>query len=316
MAAPFEIATKFLLRLLLPGAVLAAAAMPILLSVCRVLSLTIDPLALFSFAVPALGWVLILLDMPIYMAFEGRRYWPRWLSKLGKAREQQRLVLYTRRADQAKARGDEAERLEYRIRVAQFPMNNNGEYEAWYPTRMGNILAGFEQYPQLKYGLDGVFFWYRIWVAIDKDLREDLDNAQALVDGSLYAVTAFCVAASMNMLYAASIFFRTPLIALPTAAGYVTFLVLSGACLIISMILYRCCLHAQSQYGELFKSVFDQHRSRLEISGLLNDLEAHHEDLSFYGRSERERNRAAWRFLRWHRYRPDGSGTNRIVQDW
>jgi hypothetical protein len=316
MVAPFEIATKFLLRLLLPGAVIAAAAMPIMLAVCAALSTHIDSIAVFGFATLTFGWVLMLLDMPIYMLFEGRRYWPRWLRRLGVAREQHRLERYARRADTAKARGDEAARLEYRLQVSQFPMTPEGEYEAWYPTRLGNVLAGFEQYPSLKYGLDGVFFWYRLWVAIDKDLREDLDNAQALVDGSLYAVAAFLLAAGMNLVYAATVFWRIPWIELPASAGYGTFLVLSGTCLLVSIMLYRCCIHAQSQYGELFKSLFDQHRSRLEISALLDDLESQHADLNFNGSSERERNRAAWRFLRWHRYRPNGSRTNHFVEDW
>jgi hypothetical protein len=31
-----------------------------------------------------------------------------------------------------------------------------------------------------------VFYWYRLWVVIDKNLREELDNAQSVVDSTVY----------------------------------------------------------------------------------------------------------------------------------
>ncbi|MES2289475.1 MAG: hypothetical protein V4530_07025 [Pseudomonadota bacterium] len=316
MTGPFELATKFLLRLLLPGAVLAAAFMPLILELRNALGIRLDPLALFSVGMFALGWLLILLDMPIYMAFEGRRYWPNWLRRAGIALEQRRMNKLQQRAEAARAAGDGAQQLEYRLQVSQFPMTQPGLYEAWYPTRLGNVLAGFEQYPSLKYGLDGVFFWYRLWVAIGKDLREDLDNAQALVDGALYAVVAFLTGSILCAGYAAFSHWAPGELAAADHVSSGTWLGVSLACLVISVILYRACVNAQVQYGELFKALFDQHRGLLAFDPLLDDLERHNADLSLGGKPERERNRAAWRFLRWHRYRPDGSNANTIVKDW
>jgi hypothetical protein len=290
--------------------------MPLVLELRTKLGSTIDPLALFSVAMFTLGWLLILLDMPIYMAFEGRRYWPDWLRRLGIALERRRLNGFMRRADAAKATSDGARQLEFRLEVSKFPMTPAGVYEAWYPTRLGNVLAGFEQYPSMKYGLDGVFFWYRLWVAISKDLREDLDNAQALVDGALYAVVAFLTGSILCAAYTLMTYWRPGAIA---ALGHTqpnVWLGLSVGCLMISIALYRACVNAQAQYGELFKALFDQHRGLLNFDPLLDDLERHHADLTLGGKSERERNRAAWRFLRWHRYRPDKARANLVVQDW
>src|SRR5580700_10929800 len=68
-----------------------------------------------------------------------------------------------------------------------------------------------------------------------------------------------------------------------------------------SLLLYRIALYSQSQFGELFKSVFDQHRSLLnldEVVDLVANLTA---DPGLPRRIMLVRNIAAWRLLRWHR---------------
>jgi hypothetical protein len=316
VTAPFGLATKLLLRLLLPGALLAAAFSPIIYRLREMLSLQIDTTILFCIAALALGWLLLLLlDMPIYMAFEGRRYWPGWFRKLGLWHERRRLAGYVAKANAAKAAGDGAMQKEFRVRASHFPASPTGDFEVWYPTRLGNLLAAFEQYPERKYGLDGVFFWYRIWVSIDQELREELDNAQALVDGALYAVFSFFVCAVMSTVYGLIATYAVPF-GLPHGATPTLFFALSASSLLLSVSVYRSGLHAQAQYGELFKSVFDQHRFKLNLAPLLEDMEKHLPSLTTTGKVDRDRNRAAWRFLRWHRFRPDGSRTNEIVKGW
>jgi hypothetical protein len=63
------------------------------------------------------------------------------------------------------------------------------------PTRLGNLTYEYELYPNCKYGLDSVFFFYRTWVSIDKDLRDELDRKQASVDGAFYLSFVLALAA-------------------------------------------------------------------------------------------------------------------------
>src|SRR5262249_35103697 len=83
---------------------------------------------------------------------------------------------------------------EYAAELNEFPINKETALPTVFcPTRLGNIIYAYEQYPLLKYGLDAVFFWPRLWLAVDKDLREEIDNHQAQADGLVYLVTAFAI---------------------------------------------------------------------------------------------------------------------------
>jgi hypothetical protein len=157
------------------------------------------------------------------------------------------------------------------------------------PTRLGNLMYEYELYPSCKYGLDSVFFFYRIWVSIDKDLRDEVDRKQASVDGAVYL--SFVLALGGVWFF---VWFWTLLVAgsydrsverlLPWFLGFgesVEFawglpiwanLQLSGICLLLAYGVYRLSLYAHAQYGEFYKALFDQHRSRLQYQDVLEYL--------------------------------------------
>ncbi len=312
MKLPFEFGSKLILRLLLPGTVIGAASLPLALALRDAASLRLDDLTVFAIVSLVFGWIILLSDMPIYMLFEGRRYWPERLRRRGLKREAGRLRRLRTLAENSSL--SEAVRREYQIQRADgYPLGSDSIEEARYPTRLGNLLTAFEEYPQRKYGLDGVFFWHRLWVAIDKDLREELDNAQAIVDGALYLTMSLIVVAMMSFAYGATAFFWPN--ALPVLVFSPPALVLCGIVAIAaSRTLYLLSLYGQRQYGELFKALFDQHRDKLAIQGIVDELAAHFGDEALPSRPERTRNMAAWRFLRWNRYRH--AGVNQPVTNW
>jgi hypothetical protein len=301
---PYDFGTRFILRLLVPAAILAAALYP----VGRRLQITGLPVLsdslLFVALCLAASFFLLLLDMPVYMVFQGRRFWPTTLRRVGVAREARRLERLRALADSA---SDAKVKLEFDLQIAEFPLERaTGEARAMYPTRLGNLLASFETYPNLKYGLDGVFFWPRLWVSIDKDLREELDSAQAVVDSAVYSCTAFGLGAFLFAAY--GVFLNDSIT--------IMWFVACPASLLFSFICYRAALPRYAQYGQLFAAIFDQHRDKLRYSSLLSDLDAHMKGARSPARSDREAARAVWRFLRWHRYRPSNSRTNIVVQNW
>jgi hypothetical protein len=87
MKFPFEFGTKLVFRLIAPGALLAAAMLPAVQFLLFALGLTIRSVYVFPFAAVAWGWMVVVCDQPIYMLFEGRRFWPRrlrdWMLVLG-----------------------------------------------------------------------------------------------------------------------------------------------------------------------------------------------------------------------------------------
>jgi hypothetical protein len=301
--APFDLGLRFVLRLILPGAVAAAALFPVATDLRTLASPGVGDATLFVAAGLVAGFTMLLLDMPIYMLLEGRRFWPERLRAWGIRRQAARLTKIRTAAD---TETDEARQVELDLLAAEYPLDRKtGDPVARYPTRLGNLLASFETYPNVKYGLDGVFHWSRLWVTIDKDLREELDSAQAIVDGAIYACAAFAFAALTFLAYAATRGPRPDL-----------WLIAAAASAILSFACYRGALPRYAQYGQLFAGVFDQHRDKLKTTAVVADLDQHMRTVLPAPRPERETARAAWRFLRWHRYRRPGASANEVVRDW
>lgn len=313
MKLPFDFATKFILRLVLPGALLSAILWPVLLVVRNALGLAVAEMAMLPIAIGVLGWLILLLDMPIYMLAEGRRYWPQRLRALGLRYQNWRLG-YLQKKKNAATIGS-PKRLELSLKIREYPLKADGTNLAIYPTRLGNLIHASETYPDRKYGIDGVFGWYRLWVSIDKDLRAELDDRQALVDSALYSSLIVAFATPVCLMYAALQLWAPGYAPqhLPSPAKLLALAVLAAP---VAFLLYRATLHAQAQYGELFCALFDQYRAKLNCSVLIDELAAGMGDAQLRTEPPRRKARAVVRFLKWHRYRTVGDSTNKDVKDW
>ena len=193
MKLPLTLSTEQLLfRLVLPGLILALVLWPAVVSIDDT---PVDPLFYLPFVALFGGWLLGLCDTQIYMLYEGRRYWPMWLRGWALRGEQRRLRRLQASAEQTRANEDRGRYLEACSDIARFPLGRDGERQATMPTRLGNLMYEYELYPSCKYGLDSVFFFYRIWVSIDKDLRDEIGRKQASVDGALYLSFVLALAA-------------------------------------------------------------------------------------------------------------------------
>lgn len=313
MKLPFDVGIKLIFRLVLPGAILAAALAPAVHGLLHALGIWIQIQYLFPFEVIAWGWAIVVCDMRIYMLFEGRRYWP--------ARLRQWLVHYRER--QLKTLNDIIDAppvdhrryLEASVDYGLYPVDTTGKAHVVHPTRLGNIIEAFETYPKVKYGLDAVFYWYRLWVVLDKDLREEIDTAQALVDSAVYIAFAFYVSGIVMFIYA-GIGFAT-YVQLPYVPGSSALLALGSGFFLIGFLVYYLTLFAHAQFGELFKSVFDHYRSKLVfVDDVLNEISRITGDQALSSRTQREKYQIVWRYLRWHLIRDEATGKNLTVSEW
>jgi hypothetical protein len=312
----FGFATKFLFRMILPGALLAAALMPALGAGTALLAVPWRPEYLYVGAAIILGWIVLLADMPIYMLFEGRRFWPRTVHRWARKREAARLEKHLRLSAELMAgpNPEPLKALEHDIEIGHFPLDEKQQPEAQWPTRLGNLVMAFEQYPELKYGLDSVFFWHRIWISLDKDLRAELDDQQAVVDSALYVTLGLIVSGLLCLAYAL-VEAASP-DALPMLPDWWILVVLSAASWLAARLIYRVSLYAQAQYGELFKAVFDQFRMKLDFSDLIEDLIRHEGNFRLRRAPYRTKNRIVWQFLRWHMHPRQDAPSSRVVEDW
>jgi len=272
------------------------------------------------------GWMFVVLDMPIYMAFEGRRFWPGPLWSFGIRRQRGRLLrlyLDIRRNDTSRNvdqhywqnRKENADRryLEALTDLGGFPLHRKTAFpDVISPTRLGNLINAYEQYSDVKYGLNAVFFWPRLWVAIDKDLREEIDNQQAQADGLLYLVTALIAGCVVLVSYAAIDHIAPGYLMYPEPPAWE--LGAAAGCLVGAAVIHRLSLYTHAQFGNLFKSVFDQKRSLLEVQDVTELIAEITDDPGLLCRIGILRNRAVWRLLRWHTVRLPGEKVNRRVR--
>jgi hypothetical protein len=323
MKLPFDFSIKLIFRLVFPGAILAAALVPGLHALLHTVGLTIKFEYLFPIEVIAWGWAIVVSDMSIYMLFEGRRYWPSPIRKLLIWCQQRRLKRLSEIVlKRPPPNTDRRSFLEANVEYALYPIDERSEAYVEHPTRPGNIIESYETYPKVKYGLDAVFYWPRLWVVLDKDLREEIDSAQAVVDSTVYISFVLYVSGRVMLVYAALAATASRLqwlssVKLPYVPGPSVLCVLAVGCLIIGFVVYRLSLPTHAKFGELFKSVFDQYQSKLMFDDVLNEVARIAGDPTMTLKlSQRDKNGIIWRYLRWQLIRDESTGRNLTVKEW
>ncbi len=300
MKLPFSFSLKFIFRLLLPGFVATLSFVPVLQTVLKWLRVAFPIEWAFLLACVALGWLFVVLDMQIYMLFEGRRYWPRPVRRLFLRLERSRL----RRVELTiqRTQGSSHRRyVEASVEIRRFPMNRDGRYTVSAPTRIGNLISAYEDYSLRIYGMDAVFFWPRIWLKLEENQRKEIDDQQALADSVVYSSAATYLAGLTCGLYALlQWLLNQPSELLP---GPAALLGLGLSCLSGGYLLYRIAIHIQANFGETFKAVFDNFHDQLDMSSVVADIRKTWPEAVPPGASPAELNVIAWRYLQNYRVR-------------
>lgn len=319
MKLPLSFGSRLFLRLLVPGFVLAVGWYPCLFALTKFLGVTIGESAIFSALILAGGWLLTINDMPIYMLFEGRRYWPGWLRKYCIACQQRRVAHWLTKSTEKANAADHGAATELAARAYRYPIGG-GNYPptsglpgAIMPTELGNVIYGFETYPTVKYGVDGVFFWERIWITLSTDVKQDLDEQQSLCDSALYASFASLVNVVLFLGYGilATIF----AVAIPSnGLGFGNFAVAIFFAL-FSRFLYCASIYTNMQFGERIKAMFDVNVDKLCIDAAMSVITKITKK-PYYSAFDPDKNMAAWRYLRWHEFRPSPSEQNVDIETY
>lgn len=313
MKLPFAVGVKLVFRLLVPGFFLTLGLYPLLATIRDSAGSSLPYEYLFILSIVVTGWFVTVIDQPLYMLYEGRRYWPDGLKRwfVGKAskrlqkhiRDEEKYYRLKEQQPEPQKTASDRKYREASVEKRKFPINDRGQHFAPYPTRLGNVIYAFEAYPMSRYGMDAIFYWYRIWLKLDKDLREELDTRQALADSAVYASATLFTSALIWLIYWIVSSIKWPQLGLPPLGHLPAF---AGPWapipffLLFGFIFYYASLYAQTQYGETFKSVFDVYGRTLEISHVLNQVADVLEDSSVLSMSRRDQWHIAWRYL--HNY--------------
>jgi hypothetical protein len=304
MKLPFTLGIKFVFRIILPGFILALGFLPILRTIVDLTDKLIPLEYAFVIAILLLGWLLVVFDMPIYMAFEGRRYWPGFLRAFFKWREKKRLGGLEETIKHKE--DDHRKYIEASVEIRRFPLDDTGHSEARLPTRLGNLLTSYEEYSKLIYGMWQGFYWPRLWLTLDKDLREEIDSQQALADSALYSVFALYACGVLSLVYAFLYLMGKPMGGyLPRPPYYWVLPLVSFAS---GYFIYRQSLHVHAQFGETFKAVFDRHGLKVMFPEIVGAI-ASTTDVSLKTAPVWKQNQSVWFYLHNYRVKCVGCGT-------
>jgi len=314
---PFDFSLSLVFRLLFPGMVLAAVMWPVIAVLLSFARVSVDAKLGLPIAAVMFGWFVVLADQPIYILYEGRSWWPAKYRKRAIEKLSKQLSASSDLADKLYAEGD-PRNIEYYIRELDFPLDKDGRPYAASPTRLGNIVEAFETYSNSVYGIDAIFYWPRLWIMLDKDLRNTLDESQAVADGALYVSFSLLLGLPIVFAYAVggwlSFHPGWRLFDLPDLPGpfwtSLTFIVM----LLLSRATYELCLWQQRVYGDLFRSLFDQFQDKLafvdnaaSIAVALGTNRQLALDNKFG---------VAALLLRWHRIHPSGESDTMTPEAW
>lgn len=242
----------FFFRVVFPGAVVSGALTPLVLVLLEVFPLTSEQkTAIVAGLLIVVGLVLWAMDDPIYGFLEGRWWWPPAL-KRSRTESWKKTVarLYARSQDPA-----DPEYNERWASLRKFPVDAHGKPTATAPTRLGNILASYENYPSLRYGMDSVFYWPRIWLQLEKDTRSEVDESWAIADAFTYLVGGLLFAAITY--FVAGLWSALAPWASPLRAEAWRLVAAGLALLVLARMAYWISLPLHARNGEVFKSLFD-----------------------------------------------------------
>jgi hypothetical protein len=263
-------ASEALRRVILPGIVLAIGVHPLigrLVSVPLESLYGVSPTVLFVTEIVFFGLILSSAVQWVYYVYEGFRL--RALTGLAgrinrrrvqKLSETQKALMAIRDRSQA----DENRLSQVYEALLDFPIrqteSGSVEYFADRPTLLGNIIASYELYPDTRYGVDGVFYWFHLLsLAPENGRREFSDKyifAESLVLTSFSGVLVAMLHAFALIGFGIGILCdRLTFIVLPVGPGISLILFVLGV--VVSVLFYAAALPAHREAGRVFQVLVD-----------------------------------------------------------
>ncbi|MGA8431918.1 MAG: hypothetical protein WB729_18985 [Candidatus Sulfotelmatobacter sp.] len=209
-------------------------------------------------SIVVIGLLCAAFSNEFYKLYEGRYGWPRPVLEWALRRQQNRTA--TMFARQKELDQNEPEFKELWLQLRDYPTDENDEPRAESPTHLGNIVFTYEGYPDKRYGMDAAFYWTRLWMVMDKDVKEQIDNEWSKADGFLAMSAVSFLGGSVWLILGVLAWFDVSWTRTPTnsAMPFVGLLVIG-----LGYVFYLSTIPFCRENGERFKAIFDVYRSRI-----------------------------------------------------
>lgn len=222
-----------------------------------------------------LGVILTSFDFYIYQFYEGFRFWPGWLANWSYKRIENNfkssIDLYWQLKDIQKKGSltvsQENRRSSNLYKLRANPYMPESDYPLkrypYRPTRLGNVIAEYESYPERQYGMHMRMFWHQLWFLSPEDVRNFLDLKSAIADFLLYMSFIFIIFApivGVVGVYQTYVKFSTQIMPHQNLVLIGVFIILTLISLFISYLFYSFAINALAIYGRNVKAFFDVYR--------------------------------------------------------
>lgn len=171
--------------------------------------------------------------------------------------------------------GNELSKIQYKLE--QYPYSPlSGSYCLRYPilpTRMGNIMAEYEKYPEVQYGMYMGVYWRHLWLIIPNELKENIELKSSLADFFVYSSFMSAILGPVvgygfmaQLKHPISKWIAEYLLNLEITdqtIGLLIFTFIFIIFLLLSYLFYTIALDTLISYGHFVKSVFDIYRFEL-----------------------------------------------------
>jgi hypothetical protein len=286
----------FLLRVIIPGLVGTVTLSPLIVSIGIKVGIDLKTLLikglLFTALSLSIGFIVYFLDDYVYKIFEGYIWWPKFLRIYFTERLNKKI---SRKMKESDSTEDETKKKMLWEWLMRFPLKKGKgktETEALLPTKLGNIICSYEDYPASRYRIRAVFYWPRLWLMLDAETRKEINNIWAEADCLIYI--SFVLLWASILYFGGFIlhYFNIPtMIFGPTGKrlddltlGVLTFcplffLIVAIILLILCYLFYLLSLPLHVRNGNFFESLFDLYRDRIEKILTIKENRPYYSDL-------------------------------------
>jgi hypothetical protein len=213
--------------------------------------------------------LLYILNTPIIRFYEGYPWEHSLIGGVLKRREQQRWermhiwAAGLRAAGLAGGEDDEAASEDLHT-VADTLERDLGtvlpiEKSSVLPTRLGNVIRSFEDYPSRQYGMAAITLWPRLVAVIDSGYATAMDDARSSFDFMINASFLSGVSAAVLLLLGLG----SPEQPRIGAPEWWLWILQFAALALLAMVFYRGSIGQAQSWGNMVRSAFDLYRSKL-----------------------------------------------------
>lgn len=265
----------FFLRVLLPGIIWVGAMCPMAMWLTTDLFEERVSTALAVGILLAIGFVLVLvvdlLRSQVYLVYEGRSFWIPWARRKLQAKLERKVETNYENVEREQDHQSSFYKETW-FWLRMFPIGLDGKPSVQRPTLLGNVMAAYEYYPLSRYGMDSIFYWYRLWFKLPEGIRKEYSLVSAEAQWLIYTSVALCISAVLYFAYLVlTLLARWFVLPFLSLAGFDSALIWPTGLLVllslaVSYLAYRFSIGAHRRVGEYFKSIFDDFRGELKVA--------------------------------------------------